>query len=489
MSRTEESETQDHHLGKPHVLAAQTIRALKYVTFRSNPWRPDPQLSSQNLEIDACIAAGGSGMVFRGRNKDTNIQYAFKVSRQRYDKQTTTYSPEGLEGDPSPSLTRSTGASIVNSELMYPLSLGLKREREARTYLRYIKTGHINVCNFEAYCEFDILGSRRFLHVFELCDAGTLFDIIRTYIRKGGSPPETFIWRVFEQLFDALAFLHGEHPLYKDNPEFQPPRSTVVLDIKEDNIFFKWPQEKTKHYYPDLKLGDFGSCIHLPVGGQRESDLFNVVSEPPEYMISAKYDVWCGGSMIYYMAKLGFRPNLTLPSYMEDTSRNREILREDPKRIEQSIDDHLSGWLEADIKYALTMDPDERPTAWEMVQRIRSGSHVRRSLQYRPLPDWVHLDYFLDQKLNPSEIARSVAVESESEDPEEIETEADAAEIQKKKVEQRSRRHTWQGKWHATSVSAKSGEWQKADTAQLITRRRILRRTRKFRAYRPIEYC
>ncbi|PQE26003.1 serine threonine- kinase protein [Rutstroemia sp. NJR-2017a BBW] len=410
----------NHYLGSPATLATNTIRALRFATFRSNPWRTeDAKLSWRNLEIDAAIAAGGSGMVFRGRNRDTNLVYALKISKGRRDPQVDW---EDVYGDPSPTLSRSSQASIVHPVEMFSSSLGLKREREARTYLRFIKTGHKNICNFEGWCELDILGDWRFLHVFELCDAGTLYDIISECSKRNTFPPETFIprliryairiplnWRVFEQLFDALAFLHGEHPQYKDHPRFHPLRSTVVLDIKEDNIFFQWPQEMTEHYYPDLKLGDFGSCVHLPVGGQRESKLYNVVSEPPEGIISAKYDVWCGASMIFYLAKLAFRPNMPTPPNWSNTSRNREILREDPRRIEQHIDDHLTDWLEDDIKFALVMDPDKRPTAWEVVERIRSGSYDRRNLQYMPLPDWVNLDYFMGNRhrFNPK-IAASI---------------------------------------------------------------------------------
>lgn len=192
-----------------HVLnLMQNTGALKYVTFRRNIWRPDPELSPQNLEIDAAIARGGSGLVYRGRNKDTNVQYAFKVSRQRSDRRKTR-SGRTPAGDPSPTLTRSSNASIVDPKLMYPLSLGMKREREARTFLRYIKSGHKNVCNLEAWCEFDAQGSRMFLHVFELCDAGTLFELILTYQEKQTSPPETFIVSNF--LLELLAAFRSPH--------------------------------------------------------------------------------------------------------------------------------------------------------------------------------------------------------------------------------------------------------------------------------------
>jgi serine/threonine protein kinase len=285
-------------------------------------------------------------------------------------------------------------------------------------------------------------------------------------------------------LFDALAFLHGEHPLYKDKPEFQPPRTTVVLDIKEDNIFFKWPQERIEHYYPDLKLGDFGSCVHLPVGGQRESDLYNVVSEPPEYMISAKYDVWCGGSMIFYMAKLAERPNVELPFYMANTSRNRELLRQDPNRIKQQIDDHYTGWLEEDIKFTLTMDPNKRPTAWEVVEKIRSGAQKRRALPYIPLPDWVHLDSFMEHKFDPAIVA-SIEVEGESGDPRRAEINADAR-LRRQMPDRLGRINEEQVNWYEKSVHVNKNELQEADTAELFIERRPLRRTRKFRAYRPL---
>ncbi|PQE31937.1 NEK kinase protein [Rutstroemia sp. NJR-2017a WRK4] len=455
----------NHYLGDPATLATNTIRALRYATIRRNPWRTeDPRLSWRNLEIDAAIAAGGSGMVFRGRNRDTNLLYAIKISKGRRDPQVDR---ENVYGDPSPTLSRSSQASIVQPVDMYPLSLTLKREREARTYLRYIKAGHSNICNFESWCELDILGDWRFLHVFELCDAGTLYDITSEFIMRNTFPPETFIWRVFEQLFDALAFLHGEHPLYKNDPNFRQSRSTVVLDIKEDNIFFKWPQQRTEHYYPDLKLGDFGSCVHLPVGGQRESNLYSVVSEPPEDMISAKYDVWCAGSMIFFMAKLGFRPNMPTPPNWDPTSRNREELREDHRRIEQSIDDHLTRWLERDIKFALNMDADTRPTAWQVVERIRSGRHNRRRLQYMPLPDWANLDYFMGNRhrFDPT-IAASIEIERERGD----QRRAESPRPQRRMAEQTGR--------------GNRNEWREADVVQRFQGRRLLRRTRKFRAYR-----
>jgi hypothetical protein len=147
-------------------------------------------------------------MVFRGRNRDTNLLYAIKISRGRHDPQVE---PHNVYGDPSPALSRSSHASIVHPEEMHALSLGLKREREARTYLRYIKTGHRHICNFESWCELNIMGDWRFLHVFELCDAGTLFDITTEYRNRETFPPETFI--VSNSLLEFPAASHSlRHP-------------------------------------------------------------------------------------------------------------------------------------------------------------------------------------------------------------------------------------------------------------------------------------
>ncbi|KAF7863779.1 hypothetical protein EAF04_006744 [Stromatinia cepivora] len=405
------SDVTKHLIHTPEIIAVRIIRAFRARTIRQNKWRPDNNLTADNMEIDACIANGSFGLVFRAENKDTRvdgkpgIQYAIKVSNLRLDDADDRWEGD-MGSDHSPALTRTSEASIKEEEEMRQRSLYSKRAREIRTSLEYIKTGHLNVCNLEGWAEFDILGSHYVMVILELCDLGTLHDMVYLFvdIERREFIPEAFMWHAFEQLFDGLAFLHGEHPDYRDKPAFRGDKSTILRDIKADNIFIQSPPSNSPpDTYPTLKLADFGEAIHLPKGGTRSFYYGNSSCEPPDDKMSDKFDVWSVGAQIYYMAKRGKYPNVGCEFR---SKKGKKLLwgnlgpkkramvieaRNNPKRFE-SIDDHLTAELQRHISWVMTLDRHQRPTALEVLRKVQVMNGERKKLMYRKLPDFVEME-------------------------------------------------------------------------------------------------
>ncbi|ESZ90291.1 hypothetical protein SBOR_9320 [Sclerotinia borealis F-4128] len=391
---------------KPEIIAVRVLRAFRSIKIRQNKWRPvHHNLEGENIEISACIANGSFGLVFRAENLDTRIggktgrEYAIKVANLRLDTDDHNLEPVNMGSDHSPTLTKSSEAHIIDPREMTKLSLRSKRANELRTSLQYIKSGHPNVCNLEGWADLNILRNHFSLFILEFCDMGTLFEMVKTSERTSNYIPEGFIWHAFEQLLDGLTFLHGEHPAYKDLPEFRGRnRSTILRDIKPNNIFLQSPPpgspDKT---YPNLKLADFGEAIHLPIGGTRDFYFGNSTCDPPDDLMSAKFDVWSLGVQMYFMAKAGEFPNNGCGDIRDvwgrmDAARKKEVAaaRSDPNRFEM-IDDHLTMNLYREIRWVMDLDREKRPTALQAWNRVKVRNEQRKKLMYRALPDWVQI--------------------------------------------------------------------------------------------------
>lgn len=126
----------------------------------------------------------------------------------------------------------------------------------------------------------------------------------------------------------------------------------------------------------------------------------NSVCEPPDTKMSAKYDVWSTGAIIYFLAKSGKFPNKGLPENEDPDvqtimwgqmgqKQRKELVekRSDPARFEL-IDDHLTQDLNDQIRWVMDLDRHTRPTALEAWRRIQKFNNERKRLMYRALPDW-----------------------------------------------------------------------------------------------------
>lgn len=154
-------------------------------------------MTGDNIEVEACIASGTFGLVFLVENKDTRsegqpgLKYAVKISKLRLESDANLDYQMG--SDHSPTLTRTSDASVVDPKQIKALSLTSKRGREITTFLQYIKSGHSNVMNLSGWAEFDILGNPFSMLVLEICDLGTLSDMVSEFRDRDEFIPEGFI--------------------------------------------------------------------------------------------------------------------------------------------------------------------------------------------------------------------------------------------------------------------------------------------------------
>lgn len=132
---------------------------------------------------------------------------------------------------------------------------------------------------------------------FEHCQGGDLSKFIPREGARGVS--EAFMWHVFIQLADALAFLHyGWNRFAKDH---KPPRQwkrIVHADIKPENVFLR-RKLTADNPVPDIVLGDFGLATLDEVSYGGGTYLW-IGPEIPK--MTKQNDVWAVGSIIHALA-------------------------------------------------------------------------------------------------------------------------------------------------------------------------------------------
>lgn len=92
---------------------------------------------------------------------------------------------------------------------------------------------------------------------FEYCTGGDLFDQIKRFDKMGMTVPPIFALHIWIGMGEALAFLH--HGLVYENGKYtKVPHDTSLVhcDIKEDNVFLRFPGQIPG--LPDIVLSDFG---------------------------------------------------------------------------------------------------------------------------------------------------------------------------------------------------------------------------------------
>ena len=144
-------------------------------------------------------------------------------------------------------------------------------------------------------------------------EGGDLYQLIGRYYDQWQDIPETFLWHVYLQMSEAVAFLHYGY----DRRQLHPPPAdwTAVIhgDIKDKNIFLGPPDPSSNHplarEYPSLVLGDFGMADLAP-----SYRLGTPQWQPPELPItSMKADVWALGAVMHALAHEGRPPIAPLP--------------------------------------------------------------------------------------------------------------------------------------------------------------------------------
>lgn len=262
---------------------------------------------------------------------------------------------------------KSDGQLFVRKEIEYH-SMNTQERNQLISELRILR--ELNHPNIVKYCRHDHLMNKKSIHIYmEYCDGGDLGHIISNFKKNKESVPEEFIWQVLVQTLLALHKCHYGIDAKKvnlfsnDSKETEPSinSETVIIhrDIKPDNIFML-NSGKT------IKVGDFGLAKMLT----SQNDFAKTyVGTPyymsPEVLMDNPYnpvcDIWSLGCVLFELCTL--QPPFQAKTHLQLQTRIK-------KGIIPELPDTYSSQLISIIKECITVDPDIRPSCFDLLQTL-----------------------------------------------------------------------------------------------------------------------
>jgi serine/threonine protein kinase len=310
-------------------------------------------------------------------------------------------------------LTRGGQATIYlitrrNCELQYAVKVYKNRNEGTRecTFLEAIKpNSHPHLINIQ-YFEEDLPAPNLCSIFLDYCDGGDLWHFMDRSFKKKEAIPEMFIWKVFVQLVDALAFLHQDRDVAspKASDAYTNPCPIVHRDIKPANIFLFSTNDADG--FPSIKLGDFGLSAFITAGHGYTVGFAggSPVYQPQEqiakpHIAGPAQDIWAVGATIHEMA-LGAPPinmivgdqDLTKPGDFEKSCprASQNISLPPDQRTNQWTDGarsctaswgkQYSALLNFYMGQCLSLKSVDRPTAFGLSQKLEFIFSTTRSL-------------------------------------------------------------------------------------------------------------
>ncbi|KAL9120807.1 MAG: hypothetical protein Q9187_002633 [Circinaria calcarea] len=222
---------------------------------------------------------------------------------------------------------------------------------------------------------------------FDYCDGGDLHDLIDNYTLHQSVIPEAFVWHVFVQLAQALAFIHyGVNPSERHAPSSW--NKVIHRDIKPANIFLK---SRSDGKYPHVVLGDFGLAAVATDPDYNSISCNGTPSwrapELPE--ATARSDVWSLAAIIHAMAHHGRTPLKSMPKTWPNDRRNRERWETDPEvRAPWKIDHLYSSTLQKWMMAGLEPNPGRRTSSLDLVKQMTPEGEQRSRDSFKSLKSW-----------------------------------------------------------------------------------------------------
>ncbi|KAK7187160.1 kinase-like protein [Paraphaeosphaeria sporulosa] len=205
------------------------------------------------------------------------------------------------------------------------------------------KTGHTNIVRL-----LDFADGCQHPHdipwmVTELCDRGTLAQLVENYASQGVHLPEAFLWYAFERLAAAVQFCHNS--------------GVVHRDITPTNIFLH--SNTDMHTYPNLQLGDFGCAADEHYLLESTVEILspgNPDFMPPEgYLVQASCDIYQVGLVVLCLCMRETDPTESLADFFNEMNTCGRQISTDLKRL---------------IIWCLSREAAQRPSAEVLVASI-----------------------------------------------------------------------------------------------------------------------
>lgn len=262
---------------------------------------------------------------------------------------------------------KATGEILVRKEIEYT-SMNSQEKNHIISELRILR--ELNHPHIVKYTRHDHVAERKSIHIYqEYCDGGDLGKIITTFRKNKESVPEEFVWEVLVQTLLALHRCHyGIEAKNVDlflsaaarlEPAVNSETVVIHRDIKPDNIFLL-DNGKT------IKLGDFGLAKMLT----SQNDFAKTYVGTPYYMspevlmdnpYSPVCDIWSLGCVLFELCNLQ-------PPFQAKTHLLLQNKIKQGQIPELSLQYSLQ--LRSIITNSITVDPNERPSTFELLNSI-----------------------------------------------------------------------------------------------------------------------
>ena len=204
---------------------------------------------------------------------------------------------------------------------------------------------HSQICHPSITQLIDVLMDKEKIYVFvELCEGGDLNDVVT----EAGGLSEDEARNYFRQIMGAVSFIHMQNVAHRD--------------IKLENILI------TRDGC--AKLTDFGLCKQQTSGSLLMTTCGTLAYAAPEIIEEEPYDgmkadIWSAGVCLYAMVANQF------PWTTDEDLPPERLVHETARQIingEVTLPDGISLELQNLLTHMLNIDPDERPSAMDVMQ-------------------------------------------------------------------------------------------------------------------------
>ncbi|SPN99968.1 related to NIMA-like protein kinase [Cephalotrichum gorgonifer] len=261
---------------------------------------------------------------------------------------------------------KSDGLIVCRKEINYGKMSQKEREQLHAEFQCLSSLRHPNIV---AYYHREHLKTQQELHLYmEYCGSGDLGRVIKDLRNKGQRATESFVWHTFSQLVSALYRCHyGVDPpeigtdylgLIEGAQNRKAPQGKVVImhrDLKPENVFLG--QDNS------VKLGDFGLSKMI-----KSQDFASTYVGTPYYMspeicaaerYTLKSDIWSLGCIIYELCARE-------PPFNAKT--HYQLVQKIKTGKYNPLPSCYSDELSATIQECLRINPDERPSTFNLLQ-------------------------------------------------------------------------------------------------------------------------
>ncbi|KAL6449843.1 nimA G2-specific protein kinase nimA [Candida maltosa Xu316] len=250
------------------------------------------------------------------------------------------------------------GQILVRKEIEYT-SMTMQERNHIISELRILR--ELNHPHIVKYYRHDHIPEQKTIHIYmEYCEGGDLAKVIKNFKNSKDNIPEEFIWQVLVQILSALHRCHYGVDAEKVNlftKTVEPKYSNTVIhrDIKPDNIFVG----------TSIKLGDFGLAKMLTANDFAKTYVGTPYYMSPEVLLDHPYspvcDIWSLGCVLYELCTL--EPPFKAKTHLQLQAKIKRGAIEE-------IPDIYSSQLRALIKQCITVDPESRPTCFELIDSL-----------------------------------------------------------------------------------------------------------------------